>query len=82
MLQIPPPESFQSHLLFVALPVILATAAGQMLSYFANRKRGKDKDNRLAMLLEEYRLHEHEENAGALQAENIRYPRSGQQEPK
>jgi hypothetical protein len=90
--QIPSPESFQSHLLSIALPVILTTAAGQILAYMANKRRGDEKDierqkaeatkeDRFAVLLENYNLHAHnewknDESTGALHAENIRFPRS------
>jgi len=60
--------------------VILTLGTSQWLVYLANKKRGQEKDNRLATLLENYRLHDHgewkdENSEGALHAENMRFPR-------
>lgn len=85
-MQTPQPENVAAHFFWIALPIILATLAGQWASYRASRKRGeaKDKergseqllkDNRLAILLDNYRLHDHPEKSGPLHAENVRYPR-------
>jgi hypothetical protein len=93
MLQIPPPpDSATTHFFWIALPVIMTTTAGQVLAYLANKRRGDEKDierqraearkeDRFAVLLENYNLHahnewKHEESTGALHAENIRFPRS------
>ena len=79
------------HFFWIVLPVVLSVLAGQFFSYQASKRRGEKKDkarmeqqdlkdDRLAMLLEQYRLHDHSEwkhdsSTGPLHAENIRYPR-------
>jgi len=91
-MQSPQPDaSLASHFFWISLPVILSLGAGQLLSYFANKRRGeekdkkreqeeRDKETRFATLLENYNLHAHnewrnEESTGPLHAENIRFPR-------
>lgn len=86
-MQVPQPDHDALwHLIYVVAPVILTLLGGQMAMYRANKHRGEErdkkiaetllmKDNRLAILLENYRLHEHVEREGPLTAENIRYPR-------
>jgi len=79
--QIPPlPDHAASNFFWIALPTILTLGASQWLVLLANRKRGREKDNRLAVLLDNYRLHEHgewkdENSKGPLNAENMRFPR-------
>ncbi len=74
------------HFFWIVLPVMLTVMGSQWLSQRANRKRGEEKDrkrflmdlekdNRLAILLENYRLHEHVEKDATLHSDGIRYPR-------
>jgi hypothetical protein len=92
LLQIQQPENVSAHFFWIALPIILSLGAGQLATYFANARKGMkkdlerkqaelEKDNRLAIMLENYRLHDHgewkdEQSEGPLHAENIRFPRS------
>ena len=87
----PPPDSATTHFFWIALPVILTTATGQVLAYIANKRRGEEKDKireqserekeiRFEETLESYNLHAHgewrnENSVGPLHAENIRFPR-------
>jgi hypothetical protein len=87
MVQIPPPpDSAATHFFWIAVPVILSTAAGQIITFLANKARGDEKDRkraieeaekeeRAAVLLANYPLHQHTESRGQLRAENIRFPR-------
>jgi hypothetical protein len=93
MVQIPsPPDSAAMHFFWIALPVILTLGAGQVLTYFANKHRGdekdkkhfqeeRDKEQKFETLLENFNLHAHnewrnEDSTGPLHAENIRFPKS------
>lgn len=87
----PPPDSATTHFFWIALPVMLTTAAGQVLAYLANKRRGEEKDRkqqeidrekeiRFEETLDNYNLHahgewRHDESTGPLHAENIRFPR-------
>lgn len=82
-MQIPPAESLGGHFLSIALPIILAFAGHAYFSWRGDQKKERkkaqevlEKDNQLALLLREYKLHYHKENTGALHAEAIRYPQS------
>lgn len=81
-----PPENVAAHFFWIALPVMLSTAAGQLFIFLANKRRGDKKDRERAMkeaqkeeraevLFENFPLHAHGENEGLLHAENIRYPK-------
>lgn len=86
----PPPDSATTHFFWIALPVMLTTASGQVLAYVANKRRGDEKDKkqraleaardeRFGVLLEQYPLHWHGEcrngdSEGPLNAENVRFP--------
>lgn len=72
LFQVPPPESLQGHFLSIALPIILSFLAKE---FWASR-RERSRDNKLAVLLTEYRLHRHDEKKGALTAEGVTYPRT------
>ena len=82
----PPPDSAATHFFWIALPVILTTATGQIIAYLSNKRRGDKKDReraikeaekeeRAEVLLANFPLHAHSEQRGPLRAENIRYPR-------
>lgn len=82
----PPPDSVAAHFFWIALPVILTTAAGQLIAYISNKRRGEKKDReraikeaekeeRAEVLLANFPLHLHPEQRGPLRVENIRYPK-------
>lgn len=85
MQQLPQAENFVNHFFWIALPVILTTITGQLVSYFANKRRGDEKDRkraiaeaakeaRQAVILENFGLHRHDEEDGPLYAHGITFP--------
>jgi hypothetical protein len=84
MIQIQPDSTMQQHFVSIALPIIGAFIAKELSSWLRDLRREKrekaergKKDNELAILLRNYRLHDHPEPEGVLHAENIRYAREG-----
>jgi hypothetical protein len=77
MIQAQTPITLQQLFVSIALPMVAAFTAKEVSAWLREIRREKREKIELAILLRNYRLHDHPEHAGVLHAENVRYAREG-----
>jgi hypothetical protein len=77
MIQAQAPLTMQQLFVSIALPMVAAFAAKELSAWLRDLRREKREKIELAILLRNYRLHDHPEPSGVLHAENVRYAREG-----
>jgi hypothetical protein len=78
MIQAQTPITLQQLFVSIALPMLAAFVAKELSAWLRELHREKREKIELAILLRNYRLHDHPEpTPSVLHAENVRYAREG-----